>query len=487
MILHAAAIAGCVAGDMMTDSRGGDRMRRPRIVIGGVGSGVGKTTVTLAIMAGLAARGLRVQGFKVGPDYIDPSFHKAITGRASRNLDTWMATAEGVREVFDRVGSDADISVIEGAMGLYDGVDSASNDGSAADVAVLLQAPVLLVVDVWSMARSAAAVVLGFMQLDPHVRIAGVILNRVGGRGHAELVRTAIEQVCGVPVVGYLQADDNVRLPERHLGLVPAAERGELRPLFARLECAAKATLDLDALVRCAQAAPPLAPVAPRMFAHPPMPARVRIAVARDEAFDFYYPENLELLEHAGAELEYFRPLAGEVVPHGASGLYIGGGFPEEFAAQLSAQKAVLASVAAGVASGMPTLAECGGFMFLTRAIADREGREHEMVGVIPARVQMRSTLQAIGYRSVRAVRDSPLMAQGDLLRGHEYHQSAVTFAVADPPHAYELVGLRGVRYDGYATQTLSAGYAHLYFGSRPLVAQRWVDACDRFNGAGRS
>ncbi|MCY0869350.1 MAG: cobyrinate a,c-diamide synthase [Firmicutes bacterium] len=455
-------------------------MRRPRIVIAGVGSGVGKTTVTLAVMAGLAARGLRVQGFKVGPDYIDPSFHTAITGRVSRNLDTWMATADGMREVFDRTGMNADLSVIEGAMGLYDGVDSSSNDGSAAAVALLLQAPVVLVVDAWSMARSAAAVVLGFMHLEPRVRIAGVILNRVGGRGHAELVQAAIEQVCGVPVVGYLEADESVCLPERHLGLVPAAERGDLRPLFARLAQAAQTTLDLDALVGCARSARSLSPAPPHMFVDPPVPARVRIAVARDEAFDFYYPENLELLEHAGAELAYFRPLHGERVPRGASGLYIGGGFPEEFAEQLAEQAAVRESVAAAVAAGVSTLAECGGFMFLTRAIVDRSGRTHEMVGAIPAQVQVRSTLQAIGYRSVKALRDSSVMARDEVLRGHEYHQSAVTFAVKEPPHAYELTGLRGVRYDGYATPTLSAGYAHLYFGSRPLAARRWVDQCER-------
>ncbi len=261
-------------------------MKRPRIVIAGVSSGAGKTTVTLGVMAALRRRGLSVQGFKVGPDFIDPSYHSAVTGRLSRNLDSWMMDHAVVREVFERGGEGADISVIEGVMGLYDGKEPLSNSGSTAEVSLLLHAPVILVVNVSSMARSAAAVVLGFQQLDPAVRVAGVIVNRVGSVGHYELVKAAIEQVCDIPVVGYLARHDDLQIPERHLGLIPALERGELTPLFDALAAAVEETVELGRILQLAQASSLWEASAPQLFVGTPRAPAVTIAVARDSAFN---------------------------------------------------------------------------------------------------------------------------------------------------------------------------------------------------------
>lgn len=349
-------------------------MNRSRIVIAGTNSGAGKTTVTLGLMAALKRRNIRVQGFKVGPDYIDPSYHAAVTGRFSRNLDTWMMVKGVIREVFHRGSEGADVSVIEGVMGMYDGKDPLSNTGSTAGVSQLLQAPVLLVVNAASMARSAAAVVLGFQQLDPSVNIAGVIVNQVGSKGHFELVKAAIEQMCGVPAVGYLTRQSPLQIPERHLGLIPALERGEMTGLFDALADAIEATSDVEQILQIAGQAEVWTSPEPILFVGRKREPEVTLAVARDEAFNFYYPENLELLEWYGARLVEFKPLHGELVPGGAEGVYIGGGFPEEFADELSRFDAVRMSLRRAVQDGMPVFAECGGFMYLTDRLTDRQG-----------------------------------------------------------------------------------------------------------------
>lgn len=461
---------------------------RPRIVVAGTASGAGKTTVTLGLMAALRRRGLGVQGFKAGPDYIDPSYHAAVTGRLSRNLDVWMMGRDVVREVFQRGGEGADLSVIEGVMGLYDGKDPLSDQGSTAELAGLLDAPVILVVDASGMARSAAAVVLGFKLLNPLVRLAGVIVNRVGGAGHHDLLKAAIGQVCGVPVLGYLPERREVNIPERHLGLVPALERGDADPLFEALASAVESSVDVDRVVRLARSAPEWRTSGATLFAGTSAAPSGVIAVAQDSAFNFYYPENLELLAWHGAEIRCFSPLAGEGIPDDADGLYLGGGFPEEFAADLSRQTRLLAHVGDRIRGGLPTFAECGGFMFLTRAIVDRQGQPHAMAGVIPAVVRMQSRLAAIGYREVRALRASCLLAEGEHVKGHEFHYSTVEYDDAQAvPHAYEVSGPKGVRREGYASGSLLAGYTHLHFASCPSVARHFVQACQAYRANGRS
>ncbi len=462
-----------------------DRVLRPRLVLAGTHSGAGKTTLTLGVMAALHRRGLRVQGYKVGPDYIDPGYHQGATGRQSRNLDSWMMSKQTLLEVFLRSSAEADISIIEGVMGYFDGKDPLSDTGSTAEVSQVLQAPVVLVVDAGGMARSAAAVVRGFQSLEAQPRIAGVIVNRVGSEGHFRLIQAAVEQECNIPVLGYLQTDPDLKLPERHLGLIPAVERGELSFLFDRVAAAVEQTVNLDGILQLAQQAVTLRQGKPQLFLDSASPPQVTIAVAKDVAFNFYYPENLELLEHAGARLVFFSPLAGETVPAQADGLYLGGGFPEEFAAQLSGNSQVLASVRECIQRGMPTFAECGGYMFLTRSITNHQGDTYPMVGVIPAHVVMESRLMALGYREVVAVHDTPLLRTGEVARGHEFHYSrlevAEGVATSQYPPAYRMKSLRQDKLDGYGRDNLVAGYAHLHFASHPEMARRFVAACQAF------
>ncbi|GAB7387066.1 cobyrinate a,c-diamide synthase [Bacillaceae bacterium] len=451
-------------------------MAQRRIVIAGTGSGVGKTTLTIGIMAALKARGYEVQGFKCGPDYIDPTYHAAVTGRISRNLDSWMLDREIVKEIFVRAARDADIAIIEGVMGFYDGKDPATNEGSTAEISLLTQSPVVLVLNAQSMARSAAAIVKGFQSFCDEVRIAGVIVNKVSSERHFRIVQTAIEQECGIPVLGYLQRETGLEIPERHLGLVPSIERGELASFFQLLGERVAATVDLERLLAIAEA-PPL-DVQPRLFAAAPANAgkkRVRVAVAKDAAFHFYYPENLELLEAFGAECLYFSPLKGEKVPETADALYLGGGFPEEFAAELAANEAVKASVRAAIERGLPTLAECGGFMYLTEAVVTADGSRYSMVGIIPGEVRMQRKLAALGYREVRGSEGNFLLGPHDRARGHEFHYSTFT-AAKDLPCAYVTKGLRGTKPEGCLLKNLVAGYTHLHFASAPQLVARWIE-----------
>jgi len=462
----------------MSDSR--------RIVIAGTGSGTGKTTVTIGLMAALKRKGRIVQGFKCGPDYIDPTYHTAVTGRASRNLDSYMLSHDAVKEIFVRGSAGADISIIEGVMGMYDGKEATSDEGSTAEISILTASPVLLVVNCQSMARSAAAIVKGFQLLNPAARIVGVIANKVGSAGHHKIVKAAIEQECGIPVVGYLKREDELEIPERHLGLVPSVERGELAPLFDKLADLIAETVDLDLVWELAKAeelhAEPVL-FAPAGVTGTPKgvtgtPKGVTFAVAKDPAFHFYYPENLELLEAYGARLRFFSPLAGETVPEDADGLYIGGGFPEEFASQLSQNQAVLDSFRTAIQSGLPTLAECGGFMFLTEAIVTTEGDSYPMVGLIPGKVTMQKKLAALGYREVRGKAGNFLLGAEEAAKGHEFHYSTY-HADAELPHAYETKGLRGTKPEGYAQGNLVAGYTHLHFGSNPKLVRRWIERCE--------
>ncbi|QOT01161.1 cobyrinate a,c-diamide synthase [Brevibacterium sp. JNUCC-42] len=462
----------------------GQTHHHPRIVLGGTSSGAGKTTLSIGLMSALRKRGLHVQGFKVGPDYIDPTYHTAATGRVSRNLDTWMMSPEVMQEVFLRGSESADISLIEGVMGFYDGKDPLSNQGSTAEISLLLQAPVILVLDVKAMARSAAAIVKGFQALEPAVQIAGVIANRCGSANHFRLVKAAVEQMCDVPVVGYLPNDPALQVPERHLGLIPAIERGEMEPWFDLLAEKIEATVDLDLLLKLASGAPALAEPTEKLLVGPSNTSTdlspVKLAVAKDEAFNFYYQENLELLEAYGAKLCYFSPLHGELPPIDADGLYIGGGFPEEFAERLSQWTKERQTLHSMIESGLPTFAECGGFMYLCQSITNRAGQKHEMVGVIPYEVEMQQKLAALGYREAVAERDSLLLLAGETARGHEFHYSKITEETIEH-HAYEVKGMRGLKKEGYAKGNLLAGYTHLHFASQPGMIKRWLDTCRKY------
>lgn len=452
-------------------------MSTRRIVVAGTGSGAGKTTVSIGLMAAYRRMGYSVQGFKCGPDYIDPTYHTAVTGRASRNLDSWMCPHRVVREIFNRGSQEVDIAIIEGVMGLFDGKNPLSNAGSSAEIALITDTPVLLVVDCGGIARSAAAIVKGFQSFYPGIRLCGVIANRVGSIGHYELIKQAVEQECGIPVPGYLEKDERLVMPERHLGLVPSIERGELNPFFDLLAETIADCINLKLLLEVMGTNP--VEEEPYLFKEPASASKVKIAVAKDEAFSFYYPENLELLEHYGAECVYFSPLRGEQVPPDVQGLYIGGGFPEEYAASLSQQQAVHESIRHAIRRGVLTLAECGGFMYLTEEIMTMHGERYPMVGIIPGRVKMQNKLAALGYRELIGREGNFLMGLTDQAKGHEYHYS--TFEPdGELRFAYESKGMRGINLEGYLTENVVAGYTHIHFASAPELAKRWVEGCEK-------
>ncbi len=439
-----------------------------RLVIAAPASGSGKTTLTLVVIAGWAARGEVVQPFKVGPDYIDGSLHAVVAGRPVRNLDLWMGGPEDVRRQFGRGMQGADVGVVEGVMGLYDSGAPDNAPNSTADVATALNAPIILVVDASKMAESVAAMVHGFHTVRRDVRLAGVVLNRVAGPRHFDLLAPAIRQSTGVPVLGYLPAEDSWTMPERHLGLVPASEQQDLRRRAAEWAARARATLDWDALDRVADSAPDFPP----LDSPSPLPVgRVPVALARDPAFHFYYTANLEILEDLGAEIIPFSPLHGDPIPSEARLLYAGGGFPEEFLPVFRELAPVHAEYRRRIEEGLPVLAECGGYLWLGRSLAGRDGDPVSMVGVVPADHALGDRLQGFGYRTIRAQEANRLLA-GSAFRGHEFHYSRPVSAPPAPP-AWRLIGRRGEADDGYATPHVTAGFAHLYLPSNLAAVRR--------------
>ncbi|MBO1511403.1 cobyrinate a,c-diamide synthase [Metabacillus bambusae] len=454
-----------------------------RIVIAGTGSGVGKTTLTIGLMSALRKKGLTVQGFKCGPDYIDPSYHTAVTNRVSRNLDSWMLSKEIVLDIFTHGSKGADISIMEGVMGFYDGKDPRTNEGSTAEISMITESPVLLVVNCASMARSAAAIVKGFQLLSKGPNIVGVIANKVGSEGHFKLVKTAIEQECNVPVIGYLKRELDIEIPERHLGLIPSIERGELDSFFDKLGDLILETVDIDQLLELSQAGPIDTEIPFSLF-EKKHEKSVKIAVAKDAAFNFYYPENLEILEAQGAELVYFSPLANEPLPENIDGLYIGGGFPEEFAKELAESHIAKQTIKYAIEQGIPTLAECGGFMFLTDSIETTDGTRYEMVGIISGEVKMHTKRVALGYREISGRLGNFLINENQKARGHEFHYSTFEPNI-EIQHAYETKGMRGAKLEGCLTHHVVAGYTHFHFASCPELVGNWIKFCKEIKAYG--
>ena len=447
----------------------------PRLVIAGTSSGVGKTTATLAILAALRERGRQVQAFKVGPDFIDPSHHRAATGRSSRNLDGWMLGVDRNRLIFARAAADADISIIEGMMGLFDSSSPVNDIGSTAELAKQLEAPVVLVVDGSAMARSAAAMVAGYARFDPALRVAGVLFNRVGSDGHYQLLKAAVEQETAVTPVGYLRPDVALTIPDRHLGLVMAMEQGHSR-LYQRLAKAALDTVDLDRIEALAHSSGTLPEaVSPPVIKSPGR--TIRIGVAQDQAFCFYYPDNLELLEAAGAEIITFSLLHDDSLPD-VEMLYLGGGYPELHGAALAENVAMRAAVKRFAERGGVIYAECGGLMYLTESIRDFDGRSHDMVGIFPAETVMQKPGLTLGYRTVECSHRSILGDVGATARGHEFHYSTL---VARGPlqYACALRDAEGLSkgQDGLMKGNVLALYTHLHFASQPTIGTALVDA----------
>lgn len=455
----------------------------PRIVIAGVTSGVGKTTVAAGIIGALRARGLRVQPYKCGPDYIDPSHLSRAAGVAARNLDSWMLPHDVLRELFARSAQGADIAVIEGMMGLFDGRSGQDDEGSTAQVAKLLGAPVVLVMDVGKVARSAAATALGFQRFDPQLNLAGVILNQVGSEGHRDMIVEALTPATGLPVLGAIPHDRALTLEERHLGLVPEGEAPRGDEELGRLTDVIAAHCDLKRILALAQGAAPLETTASGLFPSEPLRPRARIAVAQDRAFSFYYQENFELLEAWGAELVPFSPLADKALPDHIQGLYIGGGFPELYAPELAANNGMLQAISEATRAGMPVLGECGGLMYLAEGITDFDGRRHSMVGMVPGTCVMERRRVGLGYLTVQALQDTPLLAKGDRVRAHEFHWSRLEGSLPPERVAFQVEEHPGRR-EGFAEGNLLASYAHIHFGARPGLAPRFVSACEGWAGA---
>ncbi len=455
-----------------------------RIMLAGVSSGVGKTTLTVGLLAAFRRRGLDVCPFKAGPDYLDPTYHALAAGRPAQNLDGWLTPHERLRAAF-AAAAGGDLAIVEGVMGLYDGVDYLGEAGSSAELAKLLGLPTILVVDVRAQARSAAATVLGFQRLDPAVPLVGVIVNRVGGAAHYAGVREAIEATTGLPVLGGLPRLPDA-IPERHLGLVHAGEAGaEASARIAAIADAVAESCDLDAILALARRAAPLEPGQLPPLAAPICP-RPTIAYARDEAFSFYYGANLDLLRRAGADVVPFSPLRDAALPPGTAALYLGGGYPELHAARLAANAPLLVAIRAALVAGLPCYAECGGLMYLTAGLTDREGDERALVGALPGRAIMRERRSHLGYVTIRALVDTPLLRAGETLRGHEFHYSTWEDLPADLPHAYVARSRRGgaERMEGYARGNLLASYVHLHFWSEPALAERFVAAARGYHVA---
>ncbi|MDP3181657.1 MAG: cobyrinate a,c-diamide synthase [Desulfobaccales bacterium] len=452
------------------------------LVIAGTQSGVGKTTVTLGLLAALRRRGLTVQPFKVGPDFIDPGHHTQVAGRVCRNLDGWMLPREANLAIFRRHASQAEVAVVEGVMGLFDGYDGLSETGSTAQMAKWLGLPVLLVVDARAMARSAAALVQGFYDFDPNLTLAGVVFNRIGGATHLEYLQQALAQLEKVRCFGGLPRDGELAIPERHLGLTTAEDHTLGPEYLEHLANLMEAHLDLEALLA---ALPPLtvSEETPQGAGSP----TVRLGVARDQAFCFYYPDNLELLSHYGAELVPFSPLQDRHLPENLQGIYLGGGYPELFARQLMENQTLKAAIKEQAEAGMPIYAECGGLMYLSREIEDLQGTPHPMVGLLPFTVRMLPRLRSLGYREITLAADGLLGPAGSRARGHEFHYSEIVNEAGAIQKLYRVTPRQGGEptVEGYCYKNILASYVHLHFGSNPEVARHLVACCHRYKEEG--
>ncbi|MFA6714419.1 MAG: cobyrinate a,c-diamide synthase [Victivallales bacterium] len=431
--------------------------------IAGTSSGDGKTLVTLALLRALSRRGLKVRPFKCGPDYIDPTFHRIACKRQGRNLDAWMMGPEAVRTSFSSVCADADCAVIEGVMGLFDGAAPDSLEGSTAQIATLTGSGVILTVNARGMSGSIAALVKGYSEFDPHTRIIGVIANRVGSEKHAELLATALKAADLPPLLGFLPRNSAWELPERHLGLVPFTENSKQEAWFDSLADAAEEYFDIDEILRLSGIAKPVG-----IEYQDEIQPKFRIGVAMDKAFHFYYADNLDLLERRGFEVVPFSPLTDKALPENCAALYIGGGFPEEFAAELADNMQMRRAVKDFKGT---VLAECGGYMYLSQTVD-----EYEMCGVVPAPTFMGKSRWALGYRRAETLADSFLGPAGTQVRGHEFHWSEIDESKLSPAWRCRRANGTSVGNCGFSSKNVMAAYLHIHFASNPQIVDNWYE-----------
>ncbi len=456
------------------------KLRTKGLVVAGTHSGVGKTTVTLGLLAALKRRGMRVAPFKVGPDFIDPGHHGAVSGFTSRNLDGWMLSPAYNKTCFGRHAADADIAVVEGVMGLFDGFSGIDEAGSTAQMAKWLGLPVLLVVNAASMARSAAALVQGFERFDPEVGFAGVLFNNLGSQGHYTYLKEAMQSHVKIPCLGGICRDGGLKMPERHLGLVTAQDLALSAPQIDHLAQRIETHLDLDLLLARLPAIQLDAHQIHQVDMNDKTP--MRIGVARDEAFCFYYQDNLDMLTAAGAQLVPFSPLKDHCLPDSISGIYLGGGYPELHGARLAGNRIMRQAIQCASQNGMPIYGECGGFMYLCRELVDPDGKIHPMTGCFPLRTRMHSNLRTLGYREISLSDASIIGPKGMIARGHEFHYSDIEPGPDSEVIAthYHVAGRKKeeMKTEGYSSNRTLGSYIHLHFGSRPEIARNFVESC---------
>lgn len=445
---------------------------RPRILIAGTHSGVGKTSITLGILHRLRQMGLTVQPFKVGPDFIDPSLHTSVGKRISRNLDSFLNMPETNQEIFWRATQGADVSVIEGVMGLFDGYSGIDERGSSAHMAKVLNTPVILVVNASHACRSIAALIQGYASYDKKLTIAGVILNKVASQTHLKWLKEALSETVHIPLVGYVFNDQKLRMPERHLGLAPSAETPVQKIWLQRLDLQLKEQFDWTRLLKIARSATSLSRPSKRIFPDP-VPPRVAIAIAKDPAFCFYYQENLELLELFGAEILPFSPMSDSTLPKRAAGLYLGGGYPELWGKELTANRALRAEIDKKIQSRFPVLAECGGLMYLGSSIKDFEGHAHTMVGALPYRTKMTRQIK-LAYVDVITQKVNLLCEPRSRFPAQYFHFSDLE-SRSPLNYSYRLYDGSKTYPDGISYKNALASYIHVHFASRPGMAQQFV------------
>jgi len=465
------------------------------LIIAGERSGVGKTTVTLALLATLKHRHLAVQSFKVGPDYIDPMFHHYVTEKPCRNLDPVLTSETYVKECFSQHIQGVEFALIEGVMGLFDGVRNDRQDvrndrqdacptglgtgeedkffASTAHISRLLDLPVLLVIDCSRLSGSVAAIAHGYSSFDSRIKIAGLVLNRVGSDRHLELLKDALLPL-NLPILGVLRREDDIAIPDRHLGLIPTVELPQMDALIAKLAHLGETCFDWESLL------PMLKSPAVKLSSQSPVPSPqspVKIAIARDKAFNFYYQDNLDLLEQLGAELIFWSPLNDTTWPKNGQGFYFGGGFPEVFAQQLSENFSIREAVKKRILSGIPTYAECGGLMYLCEEIVDFSGNTYPMLGILPTKAEMGSRL-TLGYRQATVLQDSPILSAGATVWGHEFHRSSLSKTPAKPLFKIKGFSANLVNEEGWNLHNIHASYIHLHFGSHPEIPTRFLQQC---------
>jgi cobyrinic acid a,c-diamide synthase len=432
-------------------------------------------------MAALAQRGLKVAPFKVGPDFIDPGHHSRITGVTSRTLDGWMLSKAYNLNCFRNASATADIAVVEGVMGLFDGYDGKTESGSTAQMAKWLGLPTVLIVDARSMARSAAAVVLGFEKFDKDLNYAGVILNNLASDRHSHYLTEALESNVAMPCLGGIARDEKISIPERHLGLVTDEDHPLTDSAMEALTEIIEKSINIDSLL---ESLPEFDTVAePSATDADQITRGVRIGVARDNAFCFYYQDNFDLLEAAGAELVFFSPISDKRLPADLDGLYLGGGYPELVADRLAANTRLRKQIKSASREGMPIYAECGGFMYLCAELWNQRGIRYPMTGCFPFSAQMYSRLKALGYREITLTKDTIFGPSGQTIRGHEFHYSELNKPKSNTDTVYRLTDRAGVDKppQGYYTNRTLGSYTHLHFGSQPQVAGHFVTACSAY------